>query len=463
MPIEKHSIDFIPHDERHGKPRDLFTLWFSANMQFTTVTTGAVAILLGLDLFWAIVSIIVGNLIGAIFMAYHSAQGPKLGIPQMIQSRAQFGYYGATLPLVLVLVMYIGYFASSAVLGGQALSGWLHVPSTIGIVLVALVCAILAVYGYDTIHRFERYLAYIFAAAFIYLTIRMFILHPVSTTVHTAFSFPAFLLSVSIYVTWQVTYAPYVADYSRYLPERTSIGSTFWSTYGGTVIASAWMMVVGALAMAVAEKAFNANGVAFVVGQSGPAFLMAIFYILILLGLIAADVLNLYGIYMSTMTTVTSLRKSGHSQPLRIGIIVAGGVIGTVLAIWGQGAFLNNYSNFLLLLLYFLVPWTAINLTDFYLLRHGRYQTTAIIEPTSLYGLFNWRAYVAFFVAILCEVPFMNTTLYEGPVAKALGNADISWIIGIIISGGLYYVLMKRIVERQTTTDLGISDSNAAN
>lgn len=427
-------------------------------MQFTTVATGAVAVLLGLDFFWACIAIIVGNLIGAIFMAYHSAQGPKLGIPQMIQSRAQFGYYGATLPLVLVLVMYIGYFASSAVLGGQALSGWLKLPSTVGIIVVAVVCAILAIYGYDTIHRFERYLAYIFAVAFIYLTVRMFVGNPLHLLSHQAFSFPTFLLAVSIYVTWQVTYAPYVADYSRYLPESTSLSSTFWSTYGGSVIASIWMMIVGALAIAVASKAFNANGVAYVVGQSGPQALVWVFYVLILLGLIAADVLNLYGIYMSTMTTITSLRRSGHSQPLRVGIIVTGGVIGTALAIWGQGAFLTNYSNFLLLLLYFLVPWTAINLTDFYLLRRGNYDTEAILDRGALYGDINWRAYVAFFASVLCEVPLMNTTLYEGPIAKLFGGADLSWILGIAVSGGLYYLLMRGVVNKTSSvgqTSLG--------
>jgi len=40
----------------------------------------------------------------------------------MIQSRAQFGFYGAIVPLVLVLLMYVGYFAASAILGGAALA-----------------------------------------------------------------------------------------------------------------------------------------------------------------------------------------------------------------------------------------------------------------------------------------------------------------------------------------------------
>ncbi|AEW03658.1 permease for cytosine/purines uracil thiamine allantoin [Sulfobacillus acidophilus DSM 10332] len=452
MPIEQHSVDFIPLAERHGKARDLLTLWFSANMQFTAITTGALAVVLGQSFFWAAVSIVVGNVVGGIFMAYHSAQGPKLGIPQMIQSRAQFGYYGAILPLLLVIVMYVGYFATSAVLGGQAISGWLHVPATAGILLVAAVCAVLAIYGYDTIHRYERYLAVIFAVAFLYLTVRM-LSHPVAGGVSPhGFSFPTFLLSVSVFATWQITYAPYVADYSRYLAPDTPVSATFWTTYAGSVAASVWMMLLGAWAMAAASKAFNANGVAYVVGQAGPG-LAGAFYLLIILGIIAANVLNLYGIYMSTMTTVSALRRAGHSQVWRIAVITAGGVAGTALAIWGQGNFLNNYSNFLLLLLYFLVPWTAINLTDFYLLRHGAYDIDAILERGPIYGDVNWRAMVAFVVSVAAEVPLMNTTLYQGPLSKLMGGADISWLVGIVVAGALYYGLMRGRLEAYPLVD----------
>lgn len=88
MQVERKSIDYIPTDERFGKPRNLFYTWFGSNMQITPIVTGAVGITLGLSLPWTIIAIFLGNLISGIFMAGHSAQGPKLGIPQMIQSRA---------------------------------------------------------------------------------------------------------------------------------------------------------------------------------------------------------------------------------------------------------------------------------------------------------------------------------------------------------------------------------------
>src|SRR5579875_598171 len=121
MKVEKHSIDYIPREERHGSPKDLFTIWFSMNMQTVPIVTGALAVILGLNLFWSIVAIVIGNLLGAIFMAYHSAQGPKLGIPKMIQSRAQFGLIGAVLPLIFVMIMYIGYNSTGAVVTAQTL------------------------------------------------------------------------------------------------------------------------------------------------------------------------------------------------------------------------------------------------------------------------------------------------------------------------------------------------------
>jgi len=92
LALERRSVDPVPDSERHGSVRSLFTVWFAANMQVTTVVTGALGVIVGLPLPWAILALVIGNLVGAVFMALHSAQGPKLGIPQMIQSRAQFGF-----------------------------------------------------------------------------------------------------------------------------------------------------------------------------------------------------------------------------------------------------------------------------------------------------------------------------------------------------------------------------------
>ena len=82
--IERRSIDYIPESERHGKLYSQFTLWMGANLQITAIVTGALAVVLGGDVFWSLVGLLVGQLFGGAIMALHAAQGPRLGLPQMI-------------------------------------------------------------------------------------------------------------------------------------------------------------------------------------------------------------------------------------------------------------------------------------------------------------------------------------------------------------------------------------------
>ncbi len=434
---ERRSIDFIPPAERYGSVRSLFTVWFAANMQVTTAVTGALGVILGLPLPWAIVALVIGNLVGAVFMALHSAQGPKLGIPQMIQSRAQFGFYGAILPLLLVVLMYVGFFATSAVLGGSALAGWWGIGRTPATVIVSAVCTVLAVYGYRLIHHYERWISLLAALAFLYLTYRLPSGHHVGAAWHSGHvGAGTFLLVVAIAATWQITYAPYVADYSRYLPEGTSVRAAFWWTYTGSVIGTVWMMAFGSICAAVAAESFEGGSVSFVVGLGSPHWP---FSLVIVLGIVAVNVLNLYGMFMSATTTITALRPARVSGALRLGFVVAAAVVGTAVALAASADFLENFENFILFLAYFLIPWTAINLVDFYLVRKERYDIDAIFRPDGVYGGVNWRTIGAYLIGIVVEVPFVSTTFYTGPLVKHLGGADISWIIGLIVASVLYY------------------------
>lgn len=445
LSIERRSIDHVPPEERHGSVTSLFTIWFAANMQVTTIVTGALATVLGLPLVWGLVAIAVGNLVGAVFMALHSAQGPKLGVPQMIQSRAQFGFYGAILPLLLVILMYLGFFASSGVLGGQALHEWSGLGVDWSIIVVAAVCAVLATFGYRLIHAYERWVSLISGLAFLYLTIRLLTGNAVAWSAGS-FDGGTFLLIVAIAATWQIAYAPYVADYSRYLPERTSIGASFWWTYAGSVIATVWMMGFGAIAAAVAQKAFEGGSVAFIVRQAGGVSWL--FFAVIILGILAANVLNLYGAFMSSTTTLSALWRLRVGRRQRALFVVGAGVVGTALAIAGRGNFLSNYESFILFLTYVLVPWTAINLVDFYLVRRRRYDIDAIFDPRGRYGAINWRAMAAYALGVAVEIPFVSTSFFTGPVVGLLGGADISWILGLIVSAGAYYALMRPVAAR---------------
>jgi NCS1 family nucleobase:cation symporter-1 len=112
---------------------------------------------------------------------------------------------------------------------------------------------------------------------------------------------------------------------------------------------------------------------------------------------------------------------------------------------------LGTVENVTLFLLYLLAPWTAINLTDYYFIRHGNYDIPALFEINGKYGAFNVGAVLIYLGSIAIELPFINSSLYVGPLVNHLGGADISWLVGIIVSGGAYYLYASARNRLSTT------------
>ncbi|KLT19963.1 purine-cytosine permease family protein [Neobacillus vireti] len=446
MKVETRSIEYVPENERHGKARDLFPIWFGANMNITTLVSGALPIMLGLNLFWSIVAIIIGALIGAIFMASHSVQGPRLGIPQMIQSRAQFGVIGAIIPLFLVMFIYLGFFASNTLLAAQTIGDILPIGQTWNIIFIGAICFVVALYGYDLIHKVQKWFSAASLVLFLIMTVIVFLLPvPAEQWVSSEFNLSAFLLSVSIAVTWQLSYAPYVADYSRYLPTNTPPKQTFWYSYSGTVIGAVWMMALGAvLTIAIPNFADNTGG--NLAGLFGSFAI--IMFVLIIFGQLAINVFNLYGAFMSSITTIEPFFKFRVTPKVRFAFLLVITIVATGLCILGQGNFLDFFLNFIFFMSYFLIPWTSINLVDYYVLRSGEYSVKDIFDLNGKYGKVNWIASFAFVASIVVEIPFVNASFYVGPIANLLDGADLAWAVGLFLPAALYYFPMKRKLSR---------------
>jgi NCS1 family nucleobase:cation symporter-1 len=457
--VEQRAIEYIPLSERHGKPATLFTIWFASNAQITAVVTGLLATaVFGLSLPWAIGAILIGNVAGCLFMAFHSVQGPRLGMPQMIQSRAQFGVFGAILPIVVVVLMYIGFFVSSAVLGGEAIAKLAHVSTDVGIVIGSAVTLLMTVVGYDLIHRYDRWASILFASVFLALTVKMVTLHRPAYHA-TGDNAANVLLVISIFVSWQITWAPYVSDYSRYLPQETSSPRTFWYTFGGSAVGACWFMILGAFGGVLAPATISRNTAGYFAGLF-PAVQWLVLLTAIL-GIFAANAENLYGPFLAAAAAISPSGRIGSAPIARLIAAGAVAVIGTALAIAASAHFLTDLSDFVLFLLYFLIPWTSINLTDYYLVRHGNYVIADIFRPGARYGRVNWWAVGIYVLTILVELPFVNSSLYVGPIARALGGADISWIVGFVIAAGLYYLAARRFTIVRASP-AGAADQPAA-
>jgi NCS1 nucleoside transporter family len=449
--LERRTIDIIPLEERHGKPRDLFTIWFSSNIMPLTFVTGALApAVFGLNFWWSLIAIAGGNVVGALFMALHSAQGPRLGVPQMIQSRAQFGYFGALLVVLVAVVMYIGFFASNLVLGGQSINQLASgVSIDWGIVICAVVSLVITIFGYDMIHAVNRWAIVLFGGVMILSLIFIAGVHGLPADFLSTGHFTAggFLSSMSLGVLWQIAYAPYVSDYSRYMPPNNQAGSTFWMSYWGTVLGSVLPMLLGVV---VGVASSNPNQIAELRILSGSVGWLVM--IVFALGIMDTNSINLYGGVLCSITTGQTF--AGRWIPgarVRAILSVAIVALSLVLAIGLQANFLTNYTNFILLLLYVLIPWTAINLVDYYLIRRGNYDVEAFFDPSGgPYGRIGWIGVITYLIGIAVEVPFMSTTLWTGPAASAMNGTDLSWIVGLVITVPLYYLLATRFITRRS-------------
>ncbi|NHN57033.1 cytosine permease [Calidifontibacter sp. DB0510] len=444
--VERRSIDFIPPSERHGRPSSQFTLWFGANLQITAVVDGALAVIFGADALWAIIGLLIGNLAGGAVMALHSAQGPKLGLPQMISSRAQFGVVGAALLLVMVVLMYLGFAATGTVLSGQAINRILQVDATwVGIVIFGLLTYAVAVFGYRWIHRLGRVASIVGALGFGWVTLKIFTDHDgVGLLSHPSFEIVPFLLAISLGAGWQLTFGPYVADYSRYLPADTSAERTFHATLWGSVLGSMWSMAIGALLASIPKSTFLDNQVGFVGDLAGGGLLAFVIYVVIVTGKLTVNTLNAYGGAMTMLTTATGFKGQAVVRPaLRAAFVFGFLTASVVIALAASADFLQNFKNFVLLLLMVFTPWSAINLVDFYLVSRERVDIPALYDVSGRYGAINSAGVISYLIGIAAQVPFLAQSMYTGPVTKALGGADVSWIVGLVATALIYYPWAK--------------------
>lgn len=443
--IERRSIDYIPDAERHGNLFSQFTLWLGANLQVTAVVVGALAVVLGGDVFWSLIGLLIGQIIGGAVMALHGAQGPQLGLPQMISSRVQFGLYGAIIPLVLVCVMYIGFSAGGTVLAGQAIAELLHTDNTTSILIFSALVVVLTGLGYRIIHAMGRLSSIVGTLAFLYLFASLLHGHALDTLLaNRHFTVASFLLAISLSASWQIAYGPYVADYSRYLPKSTSALKTFFAVFSGTVIGAQVSMTFGVLAAALAGDRFSGHEVSFIVGLGATGAIAAVLYFTIALGKLTITTLNAYGSVMSVATIVTGFGGQREiSARTRLVFVLLSVAASSGLALAGQHSFLKAFSSFLLFLLVFFTPWSAINLVDYYWVTRERYDVPALFDINGRYGRWNVTGIAVYAVGVLVQMPFVATGFYTGPWVDALGGVDVSWIVGIVVPGLLYYAVSR--------------------
>ncbi|MBB2161941.1 purine-cytosine permease family protein [Gluconacetobacter sacchari] len=447
---EAETIYPIPAVRRHGRPRDLFTVWFGSNLMMLTIVTGALSTtVFGQPLLPAVLALLVGNLIGAIFMALHAAQGPRLGVPQMVQTRGQFGLMGAVPVTAVIVLMYVGFAASNLVLGAEGLQSILPGLGRLPAILVIQTLSILpAILGYRMIHVSAQVMTLLCGIAVIFCIWRVLVLHGgelpllASGPIH----WTGILRTLSTAALWQIAYAPYVSDASRYLPSGPAgERRAFICCFSGSVLGSMLPMGLGAAVGLLATGHGIVGTLTRLLGPWAVAVLVALS-----LGIAVANAMNVYCGTLSSLTVAQTFTPDRHyGRTSRVAVTVALLVLAFAMATLMADSFMITYSEFLELLMSVMIPWTAINLTDYYLLHHGDYDVASFFKRDGgRYGLYNAPALVCYVIGILVQAPFLSTALYTGQVARALGGVDLSWVVSLILTPPLYIAMTRRFNPR---------------
>src|ERR1700681_534004 len=469
--IETRSIDYVPLAERHGKVWHLWPVWFSGDAHLATLAVGVLGITLGGNLLWTAVAVVAGCLLGTFFMAFHSTQGPQLGLPQMIQSRPQFGYSGALLVWAVAMVAYIGYNAFNQVLAAQALhqlTTSISPTSPAAIIVFALIALALAAVGYDKIHLAQRGFAYLMIAILTVFSVGgLFLLKfPAAQWDPAGFRGVPFLAELFAAASYQLSWSIYVSDYSRYLPRDVGVRASFWWTYLGAFVGGAWMMLVGTIAAAAAPKldvaAAMEHAADLVLPGLGKVLLLSA-----LLGLITISALNFYGASLTLLSVADTVKPLVCTVGKRLLSLLAAFLASCIIALSSSSNFVNRFEDLLAVLLYLFTPWTAINLVDFYVVRKGHSSIREIFNPAGMYGQWNWRGLTAYVIGFVVMIPFFSTGMYTGAVARALGGADVAMLVGLPVAAAVYLLTCRSLDleqdrRRAAAADVGLDPVDTA-
>ncbi|MEN9288297.1 MAG: hypothetical protein RLZ88_967, partial [Actinomycetota bacterium] len=327
--IETNDIAPISAGERHGKPWHLFTVWSSPNLEFATIFIGALAVFAGLNVWQAILAIVVGNGLAAITHGWFSSWGPRHGVPQMVLSRSAFGLRGNVLPSgTSTLVAGIGWFAVNTTSGAFALTSLTKLDVPVSVTIIIIVQVVAAFIGHNFIQKFERY-------AFFYLSVVFAIVSFVVITGAAGkgtfladptadFKWGAFSVGVALAYGYTQGWTPFAADFTRYLPANSSPKAVGLAAGLGNFTATTLLMSVGAIAWSgLVGEGLPTSAFAAVL----PEWLAVLTLVGIAVGSVSANVLN---IYSGTMSFIAAGVKLGFKSRRAIMVLLAGVIGGSL-------------------------------------------------------------------------------------------------------------------------------------
>ena len=457
--IETRGIDYIPEAERHSSPWNMFWILVGGEMTFGVIVTGWLPIAFGLGWWSAVSSITVGLAVGSAVLASMPLLGPQTGTNGAVSSGAHFGVRGRLLGSAIALFIALGFTAltiwtggQAAVAGGHELFGWPNSDGAFAVsyAIIAAVTITAAIFGHASIVTLQKVMI---PSAGLLLAIGFFTFLPDFNASYAGGNYllagfwPTWALSFTVAASLPISYGPFVNDWSRYISaKRWSRKSVMLGTGVGAFV-GLWIALVFA---AYTATMFSDVATPYVEGLIGisPTWYIAPIMVIGIVGSFGQGALGLNGTGLDFSSLFPRLTRVPATLLLSA-IAVTFVYVGTF--VWNA---IDTVSAFVLILVVLTTPFCIICIIGYWW--RGCYylpddlQVFNRRERGGAYwftGGVNVRAVAAWLPAVIVGLLFLNTTLYVGPWANAVGGIDMSWMSAGVISGIVYYALLRLLPE----------------
>ena len=421
LQIEMNGINVISESERKGHPRDLFWPWFAANISVLGISYGAFVLGFGISFWQALIVGVVGIVLSFLACGFISVAGKRGSAPTMVLSRAAFGVNGNKLPAAISWLLTVGWETVLVILATLATAtvfkqlGWGGGNGTkiVALILVVGLTVFGGVMGFDLIMRLQTVITIVTGIAtvvFIALVADHIHWHTVSG-IHSGSAQAVIGAVVFVMTGFGLGWVNVAADYSRYLPRRSSGAGVVWWTTFASSIAPVFLLLFGLLLAGSSKSLFTAiqNDPIGALATLLPTWFLVPFAIVAVLGLIGGSVLDIY-------SSGLALLSLGVRVPRYVAALIDGTVmtLGTIYVVFVAHNFIGQFEGFLITLGVPIAAWCGVMLADI-ALRRRDYAEPELFTPAGRYGDVRWLPVL---------VVIMATAIGWGLVT----NAAASWL-----------------------------------
>ncbi|MDU6390290.1 MAG: cytosine permease, partial [Pantoea sp.] len=310
-------------------------------------------------------------------------------------------------------------------------------------ILGAVAATLIGIVGYRFIHHINKVGAWVMGIALVVgLIVMLDRPLPVDFWQRGSFSLNGWFATFCICAVWQISFSPYTSDYSRYLPANIGVFKPFICTWLGACCGTILAFLFGV----VAVNLVGGEGDAMAAVRQATGWLGPMLMVLFLLNIICHNSMNLYGSVLSLITAVQTFRPAwlpaARVRVIFSAVVLVGGVLVSLAA---SANFVSFFLNLIWALIGVLIPWSVINLLDFYVVKQQRYDIPSIFRADGgRYGLVNANALLIYFSGVVVQIPFVENAFFTGPYAHLIPGADISWVISLVVTSAAYLLFHKK-------------------